>query len=99
MRLILAPAVAALAFAAPALANVEVVEIRVSHADIDVMTAEGRAAFEQRVKLLAREACEIRDPLGRAPAKTDWNCVNESKRAALAKLESPRVTQTAVGAN
>lgn len=99
MRIILAPVIAALTFAAPALAKVEVVEIRVSHADIDLTTAEGRAALEKRVQLLAREACEIADPLGRAPAKTDWNCVTESKRAALAQVKSPRTTQTAMGAD
>ena len=88
MRIILASAAAALALAAtPALADTQVVEVRVSTTGIDLDSAAGRAALEQRVERAVRNACEVRDPLGRNVPKTDWDCVATAKAAALAQAE------------
>lgn len=100
MRIVLASAAAALALVAvPATANTETVEVRVAYGDLDVTTAEGRAALDQRVHRVAVKACEVADPLGRAPAKTDWNCVAATKRAALAQVERSDAPRTAMGAD
>lgn len=100
MRIVLASAAAALALVAvPATANTETVEVRVAYGDLDITSAEGRAALEQRIQRMAVKACEVADPLGRAPAKTDWSCVAATKRAALAQVERSDVTRTAMGAD
>ena len=89
MRIVLASAAAALALVAtPAVANTETVEVRVSIAGLDLDSAAGRLALEERVERAVRSACEVRDPLGRNAAKTDWECVKTAKAAALAQVET-----------
>ena len=89
MRIILASAAAALSLVAtPAIANTEIVEVRVSIADLDLDSAAGRTALEARVDRAVRAACEVRHPLGRNAAKTDWECVKTAKAAALAQVET-----------
>ena len=89
MRIVLASAAAALALVAtPAVANTETVEVRVSIAGLDLDSAAGRLALEERVERAVRRACEVRDPLGRNAAKTDWECVKTAKAAALAQVET-----------
>lgn len=88
MRTIIASAAAAFALAAtPAIANTEAVDVRVSVADLDLESAAGRTALEERVQRAVRAACEVRDPLGRKAPKTDWNCVKSAKAQALAQIE------------
>ncbi len=68
MRTILASAAAVLAIvASPAVANTETVEIRVSVADLDLNTAAGRTALEERVAREARKVCKIEAAFDRAP--------------------------------
>ena len=89
MRIVLASAAAALALVAtPAVANTVTVEVRVSIAGLDLESAAGRSAIEERVDRAARAACEIRDPLGRNITKTDWNCVKTARAAALTQIDS-----------
>ena len=82
------PLIALAALAAPAVAE-ETVTVRVDYADVDVTTAEGRAALEARIDAKLRKACTIesaaRYTYGR-PA-VDSKCVTEARAAALAEVE------------
>ena len=99
MRTILASAAAVLAIvASPAVANTETVEIRVSVADLDLNTAAGRTALEERVAREARKVCQIEAAFDRAPEKTDWNCVEAAKSAALVKVDRDQNTDVAMAA-
>ncbi|MFN3990339.1 MAG: UrcA family protein [Erythrobacter sp.] len=51
------PLIALAALATPALATEEVVDVRVSYADIDVTSEAGRAALESRVAAKLRKVC------------------------------------------
>lgn len=87
MRIILASAAAALALAAtPAAANPETVEIRVSTAGLNLGTAAGRAALEERVEREARKACKTETALDRTAARTDWECVDAAKAAVMTQV-------------
>ena len=88
MRTIFTSAAAALALVAtPAAANTEIVEIRVSVADLDLNSAAGRTMLEERVAREARKVCKTVSALDRAPEKTDWACVEDAKTAALATID------------
>ncbi|WP_086606316.1 UrcA family protein [Erythrobacter donghaensis] len=82
------PLIALAALAAPAVAE-ETVTVRVDYADVDVTTAEGRAALEARIDAKLRKACTIesaaRYTYGR-PA-VDSKCVADARAAALAEVE------------
>ncbi len=99
MRIVLASAAAALSLvAAPAIANTDTVEIRVSAAGLDLDTAAGRSALEERVEREARKACKAQSALDRGPEKTDWSCVEAAKTAALAQIDRVRDTDVAMAA-
>jgi UrcA family protein len=51
------PLIALVAVATPALATEEVVDVRISYADLDVTSEAGRAAFESRVAAKLRKVC------------------------------------------
>lgn len=93
-----ATAALALATAAPVAAGTEMVEIRITHGDLDLSTAAGRTALERRIKRVTRKACEIVDPLDRATPRLDRACIKEARSAALAKLDSAPTRQVAMGA-
>lgn len=93
MRLILSTialaAVAAVpAVAAPVVAE-ETVTVRVAYADIDLGSAEGRAALEARVDAKLREACtvEANSRYGFGRDIVDEKCVAEARTVALAEVE------------
>ena len=99
MRTILASAATALALvASPAVANTETVEVRVSISDLDLNTAAGRTALEERVAREARKVCKIEAAFDRAPEKTDWDCVEAAKSAALTKVDREQSTNVAMAA-
>ncbi len=99
MRIILASAAAALTLVAtPAIANTETVEVRVSVADLDLNTAAGRTALEERVAREARKVCKIEAAFDRVPEKTDWDCVEAAKSAALAKVDRDQNANVAMAA-
>jgi UrcA family protein len=85
------PLIALAALAAPALAAPaeEVVTVRIAYGDVDVTTAEGRAALETRIAAQLRKACTVeaasRYSYGR-PA-VDAKCVAEARTAALAEVD------------
>ena len=83
------PLIALAALAAPAVAADETVEVRIAYGDVDVTTAEGRAAIEARIAAKLRKACAIpaasRYTYGR-PA-LDSQCVADARNAAIAEVE------------
>jgi UrcA family protein len=85
------PLIALAAIAAPAFASEEVVDVRISYADLDLTTEAGRAALESRVAAKLRKACTIdaagRFALGRT--QRDADCIAQG--LAVAKVEAERV--------
>lgn len=82
----------ALAVAAtPALAAEEIVDVRVSYADLDVTSEAGRAALEARVAAKLRKVCAARGVSRYNFNRTtrDEGCVADG--LAAAKLEVERV--------
>jgi UrcA family protein len=86
MRFIL-PLIALTALAAPVAA--ETVTVRVGYGDVDVATAEGRAALEARIDARLKKACAnesaARYTLGRVTV--DQVCLTEARTAAKAEIE------------
>lgn len=87
------PLIALAAVAAPVLAapqaGEQTVTLRVAYGDVDVTTAEGRAALEARIDARLRRACKIegasRYTYGRS--LVDEKCVTEARTAAFAEVE------------
>ncbi|MFN3863787.1 MAG: UrcA family protein [Erythrobacter sp.] len=89
MRFILpliALAAPAVALAAPA---DETVTVRVAYGDVDVTSAEGRAALEARIDAKLRQACKRTGASRYAYARTlvDEKCVADARIAARAEIE------------
>jgi UrcA family protein len=85
------PLIALIAIAAPAVADEEVVAVRVSYADLDVTSEAGRATLESRFAAKLRQACTV-ESVGRfafGRAKRDQECIAEG--LAMAKVEVERV--------
>lgn len=93
MRFILSAAALAAAIAASpvaaAPAGEEVVTVRVDIADINLASAEGRAAVEARLEAKLRDACTIESNsrYGFGRDVVDQKCVAEARSAALAEVE------------
>lgn len=89
MRFILpliALAAPAIALAAPA---EQTVTVRVAYGDVDVNSAEGRAALEARIDAKLRQACK-RNGAGRytyGRTLVDEKCVADARVAARAEIE------------
>jgi UrcA family protein len=86
------PLIALVAIAAPAVAAPaadDTVTVRIAYGDVDVATAEGRAALEARIDAKLRKACTVeasgRYTFGRAVV--DSKCVADARIAALAEVE------------
>lgn len=83
------PLLALAAIAAPAVAGEKVVTVRVGYADVDVTTAEGRAALEARIEARLRKACSL-DATARytfSRADVDSKCLADARTAARAEVE------------
>jgi UrcA family protein len=89
--------IAAPAVAAPAAEDT--VTVRVAYGDVDVTTAEGRAAIEARIEAKLRKACTVegagRYTYGRAVV--DSQCVAEGRAAAMAEVERVASLQSRSG--
>lgn len=87
MRFIL-PLIALAAIAAPAAAE-NVVTVKISYGDVDVTTAEGRAALEARIDARLKKACtpeaHSRYTFGRYAV--DNKCLTDARNAAFAEVE------------
>lgn len=81
------PLIALSLIAAPAAA--ETVTVRIAYGDVDVTSAEGRAALEARIDVKLRKACKVesntRYTFGRSTI--DSQCVADARVAALAEVE------------
>jgi UrcA family protein len=79
----LAPA----ALAAPAAD--ETVTVRIAYGDVDVTSAEGRAALEARIDAKLRKVCALEGTARYSHGRTaiDDKCVAEARIAALAEVE------------
>jgi UrcA family protein len=85
------PLIVLTAVAAPALAGAgdQAVTLRVPYHDVDLASAEGRAALEARIDARLRQACRIEGWVrytGGRPS-VDEKCVTEARGAALAEVE------------
>jgi len=82
------PLLALVALAAPAAAE-KVVTVKIGYGDVDVTTAEGRAALEARIDARLKKACAApgaaRYTLNRNAV--DSKCVADARLAALAEVE------------
>ena len=86
----------ALAAAAPLAA--ETVAVRVAYGDVDVTSAEGRAALEARIDAKLRQACALkaaRYTFGRTIV--DEKCVADARVAALAEVERVAAAEARAG--
>lgn len=87
LPLIALAAIAAPAFAAPVAG--ETVTVRIAYGDVDLTSAEGRAALEARIDAKLRKACAsdsaARYTIGRTVI--DDKCVADARVAALAEVE------------
>jgi UrcA family protein len=87
----------ALAAAAPLAA--ETVTLRVAYGDVDVTSAEGRAAIEARIDAKLRQACKLdgtaRYTFGRTVV--DEKCVADARVAALAEVERVAAAEARAG--
>jgi UrcA family protein len=85
------PLIALAAIAAPAAAaGDKVVTVRIGYADVDVTTAEGRAALEARIEARLRKACSLDQAAARytfTRAAVDSKCLAEARTAARAEVE------------
>jgi UrcA family protein len=101
MRFVL-PLIALAAITAPAIAAPaagDTVAVRISYSDVDVTSAEGRAALDTRIEARLRKACILeraaRYTHGR-PAVDD-KCVAEGRTAALAEVERVAAAEIRAG--
>lgn len=91
MRFVL-PLIALAAIAAPAVAGSaadETVTVRIAYGDIDVTSADGRAAIESRIETKLRKACTVKTNArySHGRAAVDDKCVGDARVAALAEVE------------
>ncbi|AUX68694.1 hypothetical protein CHX26_03480 [Porphyrobacter sp. HT-58-2] len=96
------PLIALAVLAAPvaaAPAADETVTVRIGYGDVDVTTAEGRAALEARIDAKLRKACTVegatRYTYGRAPI--DAKCIADARTTAMAEVERLASAQTSNG--
>jgi UrcA family protein len=96
MRLIL-PLIALATVAAPVAA--ETVTVRIAYGDVDVTSAEGRAALEARIDAKLRQACTTAAAGRFAAGRTvvDSKCVAEARTVALAEVERVAAAEARAG--
>ena len=92
MRFVL-PLIALAAVATPVLAapqaDVQTVTVRMAYGDVDVTSAEGRAALEARIDAKLRKACTVEGIARYSSGRSvrDESCITEARAAALAEVE------------
>lgn len=89
MRFIL-PLIALAALAAPAAAE-QVVTVKIGYGDIDVTTAEGRAALEARIDARLKKACALPATARYTHTGTavDSKCIADARSAAAGVKSLP----------
>ncbi len=101
MRKIVPALLAALDLASPAIASAETerIEIRIPYDDLDLSDPEDLAALEKRIERKVIAACKMKTPLNYQHQVTDWTCVKNARRAAVAQLESRSGVRLALAGN
>ncbi len=86
------PLLALAALAAPAVAAPaaeQTVTVRIAYGDVDLTSAEGRAALEARIDAKLRKACALEGTARYSNGRPaiDGKCVAEARVVALAEVE------------
>jgi len=86
------PLIALAALAAPAVAapvGADTITVKIAYGDVDVTTAEGRAALETRIEARLKKACtlEAASRYTHTRKAVDSQCVADARTAALAEVE------------
>ncbi len=89
------PLIALAALATPAQATEQLIDVRVSYADLDVTSEAGRAAFESRVAAKLRKVCAARGVARYNFNRTtrDEQCVADALAAARIEVERVATAQ------
>ena len=92
------PLLALAALAAPAAAE-QVVTVKIGYGDVDVTTAEGRAALEARIDARLKKACAAPAAARYTHTRSavDSKCVADARIAALAEVERVAALQQRSG--
>lgn len=92
------PLLALAALAAPAAAE-NVVTVKIAYGDVDVTSAEGRAALEARIDARLKKACVNPAAARYAHSRraVDRKCVADARVAALAEVERVAALQQRSG--
>ena len=61
--------------------------IRVAHADLDLTSAEGRAALDQRIRQAVQYACST-GPYRAALMPARWSCISDFSASAKARARA-----------
>lgn len=85
--------------AVPAVAQTEIIQIRVPVADLDLTQKSDVELLKQRVAERARAACQVRSPLGHSLTKTDWSCVESALSHASERLATKSQASSTLRAN
>ncbi|MBX7534683.1 MULTISPECIES: UrcA family protein [Qipengyuania] len=100
MRRLLIPALASAMClsAAPSSAAPNEIEVRISHADLDLSNPAHFEEVRTRIADAAKRACEVRTSVTTSGRIVDKECVADVTEKALAQLESRRARQLAYNA-
>ncbi len=92
------PLLALVALAAPAAAE-NVVTVKIGYGDVDVTTAEGRAALEARIDKRLKKACAAQGHARYTHGRyaVDSKCIADARIAALAEVERVAAAQQRSG--
>ena len=88
-------AAAALTSAAPAIAKPVSVEVKISHADLDLSKPGDVAELQKRIDVAIAKACTVEGALSADSGKIDHQCVKQAKSVALAQLEDQKALRVA----
>ena len=88
LSLIALAAIATPVVAAPLDAG-QIVTVRIAYGDLDVNSAEGRAALEARIDAKLRKACTVQGVARYSTGRStqDAACITEARTAARAEVE------------
>jgi UrcA family protein len=97
------PLIALAALAAPALGapSEQNVTVKIGYGDVNITTAEGRAALEARIDARVKKACTLvaASRYTHTRKAVDTRCVAEARTAALAEVEKVAALQQRSGRN
>ncbi|PKB19210.1 UrcA family protein [Novosphingobium kunmingense] len=99
MRVLLIGLAASLLAATPSLAGSYPIKVRIAHGDLDLTTAQGAEAFNDRARVAITAACEA-PSLSKAQSTMETRrCIDGAMTRALAAMEKKRLQRVALNAN